>query len=100
MSGGLKHHENRLKRLLPVSDKGKRRENLIKALLIAGMCIVFGGTIIFVIKYTGSSNSDEFRLSAGMTESPGTGFPDESSSDTSVTESETVPNSHKTLPLF
>ncbi len=62
---------------MPVSDKRKRRENFITALLIAGMCMVIGGTIIFVIKYNGQDN-DVLELSAGMTESPGTGMPDES----------------------
>ncbi len=50
-----------------MSDKRKRKENFITALLIAGMCIVIGGTIIFVIKYTGSG-SDSVLLSAGVTE--------------------------------
>ncbi len=50
-----------------MSDKRKRKENFITALLIAGMCIVIGGTIIFVIKYTGSG-SDSLLLSAGVTE--------------------------------
>ena len=49
-----------------MSEKRKRRENTITALLIAGMCIVVGGTIIFVVKY---SRGDENKLlSAGMTE--------------------------------
>ena len=49
-----------------MSEKRKRRENIITALLIAGMCIVVGGTIIFVVKY---SRGDENKLlSAGMTE--------------------------------
>ena len=30
-----------------MSDRRKRKENLITALLIAGMCIVIGGTVIF-----------------------------------------------------
>jgi len=50
-----------------VSDKRKRKENLITALLIAGMCVVVGGTIIFVVKYT-RGESEELQLMAGMTE--------------------------------
>lgn len=50
-----------------MSDKRKRKENLITALLIAGMCVVVGGTIIFVVKYT-RGESEELQLMAGMTE--------------------------------
>ena len=50
-----------------MSDKRKRKENLITALLIAGMCVVVGGTIIFVVKYT-RGESEEVQLMAGMTE--------------------------------
>lgn len=39
-----------------MSDKRKRKENFITALLIAGMCIVIGGTIIFIVKFTGSGS--------------------------------------------
>ena len=50
-----------------MSDKRKHKENLITALLIAGMCVVVGGTIIFVVKYT-RGESEEVQLMAGMTE--------------------------------
>ena len=50
-----------------MSDKRKRRENFITALLIAGMCIVVAGTIIFIVKYNGD-DSEALLLSAGMTE--------------------------------
>lgn len=50
-----------------MSDKRKRRENLITALLIAGMCIVIAGTIIFVIKYP-KNDAENVELMAGMTE--------------------------------
>jgi hypothetical protein len=53
-----------------VSDKRKRKENLITALLIAGMCVVVGGTIIFVVKYS-NGDADEVQLMAGMTEASG-----------------------------
>jgi hypothetical protein len=53
-----------------VSDKRKRKENLITALLIAGMCVVVGGTIIFVVKYS-NGDTDEVQLMAGMTEASG-----------------------------
>ena len=50
-----------------MSEKRKRRENIITALLIAGMCIVVGGTIIFVVKYSRNGRENKL-LSAGMTE--------------------------------
>lgn len=53
-----------------MSDKRKRKENLITALLIAGMCVVVGGTIIFIVKYS-SGDADEVQLMAGMTEAYG-----------------------------
>ena len=53
-----------------MSDKRKRKENLITALLIAGMCVVVGGTIIFVVKYS-NGDADEVQLMAGMTEASG-----------------------------
>ncbi|MBR3247013.1 MAG: M15 family metallopeptidase [Clostridiales bacterium] len=53
-----------------MSDRRRRRENIITALLIAGMCIVIGATIIVVIKLT--RNEDEvMQLTAGMTEATG-----------------------------
>lgn len=64
-----------------MSEKRKRRENIITALLIAGMCIVVGGTIIFVVKY---SRGDENKLlSAGMTEASSVSL--ESSEETVIT---------------
>ena len=65
-----------------MSDKRKRKENFITALLVAGMCIVIGGTIIFVIKYTGSGN-DAAQLSAGVTAA--TSLSDESTTEPLLT---------------
>jgi hypothetical protein len=73
-----------------VSDKRKRKENLITALLIAGMCIVIGITIIIVIKFSGNDN-DDLQLMAGMTEA--SGFSDES---TRVSDPVTVTSSSET----
>ena len=57
---------------MPVTDKRKRKENLITGLLIAGMFIVIGGTIIFAVKYTGEDkNAGVVQLSPGMTEASG-----------------------------
>lgn len=66
-----------------MSDKRKRRENIITALLIAGMCIVIGITIIVVIKLSGNDD-DVLQLTAGMTEA--TGFSDEKTSEPSITD--------------
>lgn len=54
-----------------MTDKKKRKENIITALLIAGMCVVVGVTIIFVVKFTQQGNSDPKELTAGMTEASG-----------------------------
>ena len=70
-----------------MSDKRKRKENFITALLVAGMCIVIGGTIIFVIKFTGSE-SEEAQLSAGLTAV--SGLSDESASEPVITFSDIV----------
>ena len=70
-----------------MSDKRKRKENFITALLIAGMCIVIGGTIIFIVKFTGSG-SDEALLSAGMTEA--SVLSDESATEPVITLSDIV----------
>ena len=61
-----------------VSEKRKRRENIITALLIAGMCIVIGGTIIFIIKFNKPAD-EAILLAPGMTEASGfsTGLSDE-----------------------
>ncbi len=75
-----------------MSDKRKRKENFITALLIAGMCIVIGGTIIFVVKYTGSG-SDSLPLSAGVTEI--TAVSVESTADPLITA--TVPTTETSL---
>ena len=63
---------------LVVSEKRKRRENIITALLIAGMCIVIGGTIIFIIKFNKPAD-EAILLAPGMTEASGfsTGLSDE-----------------------
>ena len=70
-----------------MSDKRKRKENLITALLIAGMCIVIGGTIIFVVKYSKSDNKD-LQLPPGMTEA--TGILTENSGENSESVTETA----------
>ncbi len=72
-----------------MTDKRKRKENLITALLIAGMCIVIGGTIIFVVKFSGDKTDEPLLLSAGMTEASGlsvekTSYSEETPSDTSA----------------
>lgn len=80
-----------------MSEKRKRRENIITALLIAGMCIVIGGTIIFVVKFS-HNDTDPMQLTAGMTEASEISI--ESVNET-VTSSETssdraVPESSET----
>ena len=55
--------------VLNLSERRKRKENLITALLIAGMCIVVGVTIIFVIKYLKKDKDDTVQLTPGMTKS-------------------------------
>jgi hypothetical protein len=61
-----------------VSDKRKRKENLITALLIGGMCVVIGVTIIIVIKLN-RNDDNVLLLSPGMTEA--TGFSHKETSD-------------------
>jgi len=52
-----------------VSEKRKRRENIITALLIAGMCVVIAGTVIFAVKFTkGGSEPEETGISAASSE--------------------------------
>ena len=53
-----------------MSDKRKRKENLITALLIGGMCVVIGVTIIIVIKLN-RNDDNVLLLSPGMTEATG-----------------------------
>ena len=50
-----------------MSDKRKRKENIVTALLIAGMAIVIGGTIIFIVKFS-KDGGGIVQLTAGMTE--------------------------------
>ena len=50
-----------------MSDKRKRKENIVTALLIAGMAIVIGGTIIFIVKFS-KDGGGILQLTAGMTE--------------------------------
>ena len=80
-----------------MSEKRKRRENIITALLIAGMCIVVGGTIIFVIKFSRGGDENKL-LSAGMTEATDVSL--ESVTDvvstTSVTSETTAPEISET----
>lgn len=72
-----------------MSDKRKRKENLITALLIAGMCVVVGGTIIFVVKYS-NGDADEVQLMAGMTEASGVSVESDVSSFPFIEETTTV----------
>ena len=80
-----------------MSEKRKRRENIITALLIAGMCIVVGGTIIFVVKFSRGGDENKL-LSAGMTEATDVSL--ESVTDvvstTSVTSETTAPGTSET----
>lgn len=50
-----------------MSERRRRRETIITAFLIAGMCIVVAGTIIFVMKFTGSETAGESDVSSGVT---------------------------------
>ena len=68
--------------VLKVSDKRKRRENLITALLIAGICIVIGVTIILVVKLS-KGDGEEMQLMPGMTEA--SFISNESGTDASLT---------------
>ena len=72
-----------------MSEKRKRRENVITALLIAGMCIVVAGTIIFIVKYTGD-DSEAVLLAAGMTEATGVSSESTSNSDFELVETTTA----------
>ena len=72
-----------------MSDKRKRKENLITALLIAGMCVVVGGTIIFVVKYS-NGDADEVQLMAGMTEASGVSVESDVSSFPVIEETTTA----------
>jgi len=87
-----------------VSDKRKRRENIITALLIAGICIVIGATIIFVVKFA-KDDGEEMQLMPGMTEASsvsnesGAGSvmtPDTASSMLTLTDTDTVPGASET----
>ena len=52
-----------------MSEKRKHRENIITALLIAGMCVVIAGTVIFAVKFTkGGSEPEETGMSAASSE--------------------------------
>lgn len=87
-----------------MSDKRKRRENIITALLIAGICIVIGATIIFVVKFA-KDDGEEMQLMPGMTEASsvsnesGAGSvmtPDTASSMLTLTDTDTVPGASET----
>lgn len=87
-----------------MSDKRKRRENIITALLIAGICIVIGATIIFVVKFA-KDDVEEMQLMPGMTEASsvsnesGAGSvmtPDTASSMLTFTDTDTVPGASET----
>ena len=69
-------------RRLSVSERRKRRETLITAFLIAGMCIVVAGTIIFVAKFNNREEAGETGASSGITLT----FADESIDVTTTTE--------------
>ena len=51
-----------------MSERRKRRENLITALLIAGMCIIIAGTIIFAAKYVKGSGESQVSVTEVSTE--------------------------------
>ena len=69
-------------RRLSVSERRKRRETLITAFLIAGMCIVVAGTIIFVAKFNNREEASETGASSGITLT----FADESIDVTTTSE--------------
>ena len=50
-----------------LSERRKRKENLITALLIAGMCIIVAGTIIFAAKYVKGSGDSQVSVSEEAT---------------------------------
>ena len=50
-----------------LSERRKRKENLITALLIAGMCIIVAGTIIFAAKYVKGSGDSQVSVSEEVT---------------------------------
>ena len=47
-----------------MSERRKRRENVITALLIAGMCIIVAGTIIFAAKYLRSNGESQVSVTS------------------------------------
>ena len=47
-----------------LSERRKRRENVITALLIAGMCIIVAGTIIFAAKYLRSNGESQVSVTS------------------------------------
>ena len=51
-----------------MSERRKRRENLITALLIAGMCIIVAGTIIFAAKYLKGSGESQVSVTGDYSE--------------------------------
>ena len=53
--------------VLNLSERRKRKENLITALLIAGMCIIVAGTIIFAAKYVKGSGDSQVSVSEEVT---------------------------------
>ena len=50
-----------------LSERRKRKENIITALLIAGMCIIVAGTIIFAAKYVKGSGDSQVSVSEEAT---------------------------------
>lgn len=53
--------------VLNLSERRKRKENIITALLIAGMCIIVAGTIIFAAKYVKGSGDSQVSVSEEAT---------------------------------
>ena len=49
-----------------MTDKKKRKENIITALLIAGMCVIVGVTVIFVVKFIHDDKIDNKELAGGV----------------------------------
>ena len=68
-----------------MSDRRKRKENMITALLIAGMCVVIATTIIIIVKF---SKSEE-----GEKASSGANISVESVTEPNISESETTSES-------
>lgn len=73
-----------------MSERRKRRETIITAFLIAGMCIVVAGTIIFVAKFNkNGDDAEETGVTSGITLT----FAEESIDSTTTTTTTTTTES-------